>query len=198
MRGVFYRSDTRDPNTDHMFANGFYKRDVNINDPVFRFPAGRQNAPDIVPESAVCVTRHFEAAPLFPVGDLQTDSWVYVLDLDTADMTNTQQSQYAHVSSVGQTGNAGALWPMFGQERAVNSIDPNDIIGAVLVNRRFNGNDVFNGGDFRPRQYLVNNGYTGPANTAALATNLITPLIQANAWLPMPSMAQGVVRSTRQ
>ena len=44
MQGVFYRSDTRDPNTDHMFADGFYKRDVNINDPVFRFPAVRERA----------------------------------------------------------------------------------------------------------------------------------------------------------
>ena len=48
------------------------------------------------------------------------------------------------------------------------------------------------------RRYLVDNRYTRPANTAALAGNLIAPLIQANASIPMPGIAQGVVRSTRQ
>jgi hypothetical protein len=177
-----------------MFTNGFNKRDVNINNPVFRYIAGRQNAPDIVPKSAVCVTRHFEAAPLFPVSDLLTPSWVYVLDLDTADMTNTQQSQYVYVQQVGRLGVAGALWPMFGQERAVNSVAPGDIVGAVYVTRRFNGNDVFNGGSFLPSNYQANPGYLG--GNAALVANLINGLVAAGNWIDMPTQAQGIVQST--
>lgn len=195
MRGIFYRSDTREPNNpDNMFANGFHKRDPNFANPGLRFPMGPNQAPDVVPESAVCVTRHFEAAPLFPVSDLLTPTWVYVLDLDTDSMMNTQQSQYNYVSMVGQLGVLQSLWPMFGQERAVNSVAPVDIIGAVRVFRHFNGDDVFNGGTFLPTAYIANPGYLGVH--AAVVANLVTALVNQGAPIPMPTQAQGIVQST--
>lgn len=197
MRGVFYRSDTRQPyGTDHIFTNGFSKRDPNYAAPMLRQIAGPNNAPDIEPYSAVCVTRYFEAAPLFPVGDLLTQSWVYVLDLDTSVMTNTQLVQWNYVQQVGQGANPMALWPMFGQERAVDSISPNDIVGAVQVSRRFNGTDVFGGGRFLCMAYYANPGYAGPGTTGTMAANLINPLITAGQWIDMPAQAQGIVQST--
>lgn len=199
MKGVFYRSDTRDPQgTDQLFANGFSKRNSKYTAPILRLVAGPKKAPDIIPESAVCVTRYFEAAPLFPVGDLKTDSWVYVLDLDTDTMTNTQQSQWSYVQLVDQGGVASALWPMFGQERAVDSIAAGDIVGAVYVSRKFNSDNVFNGGSFLPTKYLANPGYTGPGTTAKLAADLIGPLVKDKKWIDMPTQAQGIVKSTGQ
>jgi hypothetical protein len=99
------------------------------------------------------------------------------------------------VKATGGLGVGDNLWPMFGQERAVNSIAPGDIIGAVRVRRRFNGNDVFNGGDFKPIGYTANPGFNGPAGTANMAANLINPLVNANAWIAMPTQAQGITQS---
>lgn len=179
-----------------MFANGFNKRNPIYVAPVLRLIAGPNNAPDIEPASAVCVTRHFEAAPLFPVGDLLAESWVYVLDLDTAAMTNTQQSQWSYVQLVNQGNNPGSLWPMFGQERAVDAIAPGEIVGALKVRRRFNGQDVFNGGRFLPTEYRANAGYVDPGGTAALVAGLINPLVTAAQWIDMPTQAQGIAQST--
>jgi hypothetical protein len=133
---------------------------------------------------------------LFPVGDLDTDSWVYVLDLDTFGITNTQQSQYMHVQRKGRLGVAQALWPMFGQERAANSVAPGDIVGAVHVQRRFNANDVFNGGDFLPTVYQANPVYGG--QNAALVANVMNHFVNVGDWIAMPTQAQGIVQSTRQ
>jgi hypothetical protein len=115
------------------------------------------------------------------VSDLTTNSWVYVLDLDVKDIVNTQQRQYEYVVSIGRTSSKNAMWPMFGQERCVNSIRGRYIIGAVLVRRRFNGADVFNGGDFKPGNYVANPGYLGPGPTAQLVSTTIGALINANA-----------------
>lgn len=205
-RGIFYRSDTRSPAApDSMFTNGFKKRD-NSPKPELRWVADwantdvKQNAPDIVPESAVCFTKDFMAAPLFPVGDLKTDSWVYVLDLDTQGMTNTQQSQYEYVQSIGRLGVAHALWPMFGQERAVNSVAPGDIVGAVHVKRKFNAQaildeDVFNGGSFLPDEYRANPGYLG--KSAVAVANAMNGFVSKKKWIQMPTMAQGIVKATK-
>ncbi|MHB8285811.1 MAG: hypothetical protein ACYDD1_14195 [Caulobacteraceae bacterium] len=199
MKGVFFRSDTRTPyGPDQMFANGFAKRDATILTPQLRHVAGPTNAPDIEPASAVCVTRYFEAAPLFPVGNLMTNSWVYLLDLDTSLMTNTQLLQWNYVQSIGQGGNAQALWPMFGQERAMDGIGSGDIIGAVEVQRQFPANNVFAGGNFKPLIYTANPFYDGPGTTATMAANLIAPLINAAQWISMPAQAQGIVQSTGQ
>lgn len=195
MRGIFYRSDTRHPDVPgNIFKNGFVKRDGRWQSPRLIWRS-REKAPDIVPSSGVCVTRHFEAAAIFPVTHLKADSWIYVLDLEVGEMLNTQQAQYDYVQKVGNLGSRHALWPMFGQERAVNRVNPQDIVGAVHVERSFNGRDVFHGGNFLPKSYLRNSRYKGPAATAALAEKLIQPLVEAGQWIPMPTRAQGVVKS---
>merc|ERR1712157_519499 len=92
MRGTFYRSDTRHPTLDQIFTEGFSKRNAAYADPVPQFPFGNTNvSPDIIPESAVCFTRDFKAAPLFPVGDPNVDSWVYILDLDVSTVYNSHK-----------------------------------------------------------------------------------------------------------
>ena len=85
-----------------IFDNGFTKRNSGYQDPVLRFPGGRHDrSPDIIPSSAVCFTRDFKAAPLFPVSDLVTDSWVYVMYLDVGhgQVYNSQQVQWEYVTN---------------------------------------------------------------------------------------------------
>jgi hypothetical protein len=202
MRGIFYRSDTRHPldPPDSIFDNGLKKRDARYLDPVVRFPATDQRAPDIVPQSAVCFTRHFEAAPLFPVSNLNTNAWVYVLDLDTSAIYNSQVVQYEYIASNALNTGANAtqaLWPMFGQERAINEVSAKDIVGAVEVSRHFNAANVFNGGTFTPLVYLPNPNYKGEEKTAKLVQDNLKRLVKAAQPVQMPTMASGVVHSTR-
>lgn len=201
MRGVFYRSDTRTP--DIIFPSGFQKRDASFLDPQVRFFQDSGDAttialaPDIEPQSAVCFTRHFEAAAIFPIDGDVTESWIYVLNLQVKNIMNTQATQYAFVSDRKGLGVSGNLWPMFGQERCANSIAAGDIVGAVRFTRRMNNKgDFFNGGTFSTKEYRENPQYSGDQVTADLAKKLITPLVQTGGDLPIPTQAQGIVKST--
>lgn len=204
MSGVFYRSDTREPDGDpgKIFSNGFDKRDSKYSDPKLRWPMGKGVSPDIVPQSAVCFTRHFEASPIFPVGDLKTDSWVYVMELDTKDIFNSQCKQWEDVrDKLGGKSDDEALailWPMFGQERAMNSIPGDSIIGAVRVSRKFNKPDSFmNGGTFKCLSYKANAGFRdGGGHAATLANTLIGKFVSSGEALKMPSQSYGVQKST--
>ena len=211
MLGVFYRSDTRPPlksewlnsgETWEMFVDGFDKRSPSTyTNPNLRWVAGIQNAPDVTPESAVCFTRDFQAAPLFPVGDLVTDSWVYVFEVDATQIFNTQCKQWDYVKNDlgGLSGKQALtkLWPMFGQERALNSVSANQVVGAVKVSRKFNSNDVFNGGTFKCLKYVANPGFTGTSKVASMASDMIGKLVNAGKALPMPTCASGIVKSTK-
>ena len=200
---MFYRSDTRHPlDLPHaLFTNGFDKRDPNALDPVVRFPMGQGNAPDIVPTSAVCFTRDFMAAPIFPVGDLGANSWVYVLDVDATQVYNTQKVQYDYASSNNLMANqdqaqaTGTLWPMFGQERAANHIAAGDIVGAVEVSRHFPG-AFAQGGTFDCLIFLPNENYTGPDGTLKSVQTVMNGYVRGGP-LTTPSMGEGVVHSQR-
>lgn len=202
--GTFYRSDTRHPTNapGNIFANGFTKRNAAYQDPVLRFPLGPDASPDIVPQSAVCFTRDFKAAPLFPVSDLLTNSWVYVIHMDTDAVYNSQQVQWEYIDGRGLLNGAPAqdahmiLWTMFGQERAANEVPATSIVGAVEVSRHFPQGDVFSGGAFRCLQYLANPNYveTTPnfANQVATVMNLYVNDVNPET---MPSQADGYVPS---
>jgi hypothetical protein len=93
-------------------------------------------------------------------------------------------------------GAAEALWPMFGQERAANSVAPRDIVGAVKVKRNFHGKtNVFNGGIFLPVEYLANAGYQG--ENAARVAGAIYLLVAKKEWINMPTQSMGIVESTK-
>lgn len=210
MLGVFYRSDTRPPLKSEwtasddqweMFNDGFDKRKpFKYTNPKLRWVAGTDNAPDVKPESAVCFTRDFQSAPLFPVSDLATDSWVYVLEVDATQIFNTQCKQWDYVKDdlkgLTQSEATTKLWPMFGQERALNSIAAKNIVGAVKVKRKFNQDNVFNGGRFKCLKYLSNPNFTGNSKTASLAAELIGKFVSSGEYLPMPTCASGIVKST--
>src|SRR5262249_25850842 len=164
-RGLFYRGDTRDPIADGIFKYGF-KKQARVSRvvtperaPKFRFPRGIQAAPDVYTSTIVCVTVDFFAASIFPTrqgGAYPPETWIYVLDLDTNKMFNTQQYQANYVdqlydagSIVGNQAIKDALWPMFGAERAVNRVEPYEVIGAVQVSRKLNNpGSVLEGGTF--------------------------------------------------
>jgi hypothetical protein len=115
----------------------------------------------------VCFTRDFKAAPLFPVSDLEAESWVYVLDVDVSNgkVYNTQKVQWEYVSDhkllEGKVFDEASeiLWTMFGQERAANEVAARDIVGAVHVSRAFTADNVFQGGTFTCLEYISNPGY---------------------------------------
>jgi len=201
MRGIFYRSDTRSPDTnENLFRHGFTKRDVTQLNPKLRnmgtTATGVQKAPDVDPHSAVCFTKDFFAAPIFPVGDLNVPSWVYVLDVDVANVMNTQKTQFELINNLGvnrhATGQA-ALWPMFGQERCVNSIANTDIVSAVRVARMFAGT-FSQGGSFICSVYKPNPNYTGAE--AASVQAAIAHFIDGRTH-ETPTQAQGLVQNKR-
>lgn len=194
---IFYRSDTRDPNLN-IFVNGFTKRDVTMLNPQLRAMGTASDnattiAPDVHPHSAVCFTRDFYAAPIFPVGDLNCDSWVYVLDLELSDVLNTQKVQFMLVEQTGANNAAvgqETLWPMFGQERCCNQIPNTAIVGALRVSRNFAGTFA-QGGSFTCSQYIANPHYTGGQQAAVGGA--------MNSFIPntydTPTQAQGLVRN---
>lgn len=216
MLGVFYRSDTRIPllgeatSTDtsddkkwEIFKSGFDKRGsyTTYPAPVMR-SLGKGVAPDLDPDSGVCFTRHFQAAPIFPVGDLDCDSWVYVLEVDTTGIYNTQGKQWDYFTgkSTGSTSAKKAnkmLWPMFGQERALDSVGADKIVGAVKVTRKFNGGDFMNGGLFTCVKYVANPGFSGTEKVASMAVDMIGKLVSSGKALQTPSCASGFVKSTK-
>lgn len=203
MQGIFYRSDTRDPldETDGLFHQGFNKREATFFDPSVRFPAGEDAAPDIIPASAVCFTKDFYAAPLFPVGDLTCASWVYVLNLKTDAIYNTQAVQYEYartntlLAGKSTADATDVLWPMFGQERAINAIAAGDIVGAVRVSRNFfDTGNVFGGGTFTCEMYLPNPHFTGGDGITKKVQDAMNHFVRGGA-LSMPTMSTGVVKS---
>ncbi len=204
MRGTFFRSDTRHPVNapDEMFKNGFTKRDAAILNPQLRFPGGDTESPDIVPTSAVCFTRDFLAAPLFPVRDLTIDSWVFAVDLDVSAVYNTQEVQWEHVTKhkllAGKSDAEAAevLWTMFGQERATNEIEAKDIIGAVSVRRNFAPSmSIWNGGRFTCVEYKANPGYAGSVELANKTRSTMQDFVDKSSALTMPSRDKGIIAS---
>ncbi|MGF1528251.1 MAG: hypothetical protein ACFCBW_15840 [Candidatus Competibacterales bacterium] len=210
MRGIFYRSDTRDPQSNSIFTDGFKKRDTSYDNPTMRAPTpmgnGINKAPDLESSSGVCVTRDFFAAPIFPVGDStkqNCSTWVYIVDLDVSKIFNTQAVQWEFVKSqVGTTASdvKEALWPMYGQERAVNAIAASDIVGAVYVERSFPGN-FCQGGQFVCTEYKANAKYTGGQATAvaSVMNGYVAQFNQAPWMKPhkTPTQAKGVVKSQK-
>ncbi len=208
MRGVFYRGDDRHPHDAAVFADGFMRRDKSAKQPITRFPLGFNKAPDIVTSTAVCVSKDFYAAALFPVDTDVYNSWIYVLDLDVAKMSNTQQVQYDYVMRMAGADQikapdvGAALWPMFGQERSIPSVSPKDIVGAVNVYRDFHGKTILAGGTF----CAWGAGYVGnPKYSGALGG-----VVSAAVWkvvgektgygakqLTMPTQTQGLASTAK-
>ena len=211
--GVFFRSDTRPPlnslveswrqSTEwEMFKVGFDVRDPKMKAYKHRFNNGKKQTFDLDPYSAVCVSRHFEASALFPIDNPNCDSFIYVvqLDADKSKMYNTQEKQWDYAKGLGFNQNQSqiqnnVLWPMFGQERGVRRIEPGEIIGAIDIERE---TDPFTNwtGKFKCRAYFENTDYSGTADAAKSAKELISPIVKKSAWIKTPTKAQGYKKST--
>ena len=217
--GVFYRSDTRPPlkdiDQDHrtvnnssdlakweMFKVGFDVRDPKMQAFKHRFLTSKKKTFDLEPNSAVCVSRHFEASALFPVDSPNVSSFIYLvqLDADKSKMYNTQEKQWDYAKSLGLKQESykireNVLWPMFGQERGVRRIEPGEIIGAVDVERE---TDYFTGwtGKFKCTHYYKNSGYSGTKDAAKSAEELVNKMIKEELWIKTPRKTQGYAKST--
>lgn len=137
-----FRGDTRPPKT--IFEFGFQRRGANwqyyneskkIQEPSLRFYKEKGNemikACDIVSSSAICLTRQFDLAPLFPLhpqGDelFASDyTWLYVVQLWQGFATYEEQQ-------------ALKLPISFCQEVAVRDVPSMDVIAAIQCKRYWN------------------------------------------------------------
>lgn len=220
-KGVFYRSDTRPPRNDlvedwqkhtdgwEMFKVGFDARDPSMKITKRFFEDAPKKTFDIDPNSAVCVTRHFEAAALFPVKPNNCESFVYIVELEASKLYNTQEKQwdyaynhqydpsypfkgfkYKSENAVTST----HLWPMFGQERATQRIAPGEIAGCIYVDRNA-GNGEFCD-RFQCQKWIANPGFTGSEGVTKLIGELVAPLVQKKDWIKTPRQGQGFSKST--
>lgn len=221
-KGVFYRSDTRPPRKDlveswrhdkdwELFKQGFDSRDPKMKIKQRFGDNNKKKTFDIDPNSAVCVTRHFEAAPLFPVSNKNCDSFVYIVELEASKLYNTQEKQwdyainhlydninplYGFKGMKESTVMNERLWPMFGQERATKKIEPGEIAGCILV-ERFNS---INPNDFTDRfkclEWIPNEDFTGSEAVTTIIDKLVVPLCKKQDEIKCPKQHQGVAKST--
>lgn len=189
--GAFYRSDLRAP--DDIFVNGFQKRNTSYASAHVRYLGGPDMAPDITPQSAVCFSRHFEAAALFPVSNLTSDSHIYAFAIDVMTVFNTQSTQWNHAVSRNFSEPSANLWPMFGQERAANSIPADKIIGAVHIKRIPNGTKWIHGMNFIPYKVSMNSRFKGSLDFVNNFIELTGEIL--NTTIRCPTMSDGYVKS---
>lgn len=221
-KGVFYRSDTRPPRDDlidewdrhkdgwEMFKVGFDPRDANVKITKRFKPEAPNKTFDLEPNSAVCVTRHFEAASLFPVEPNNCRSYVYIVELEASKLYNTQEKQwdyaYHHQYDPSypfkgfkykseEAVNDTHLWPMFGQERATQRIAPGEIAGCIHVDRNAGtGRDKFCD-RFQCMKWIPNPDFTGSEGVTKLIGELVVPLVQKKDWIKTPKQVQGFAKS---
>lgn len=140
---IAFRGDNRPPEV--VFTEGFTRRGgtwehfntkKEIEEPTFRFFAtdykGKQKAEDIIPSSAVCVTKKFDLAPLFPIENPENPNdpvppvtWIYIVKVQQGFLTYDLQRQLN--SSLA-----------FCEEVATRDIPPGDVICAVKCERFWN------------------------------------------------------------
>lgn len=139
-----FRGDNRSPK--EIFEFGLQRKgstwehyNVNkkaIEEPTFRFFQntwrGKEKAEDIIPTSAVCVTKNFDLAPLFPLENPQNENappppltWIYIVKVDQGFLTYELQRKLN--SSLA-----------FCEEIATRDIPSGDVICAIQCERFIN------------------------------------------------------------
>jgi hypothetical protein len=187
-RGLLFRGDTRSP--AQIFLRGFSARDRSSTGPGYRYPHGDWAAPDVDPNSVVCITRDFNAAAIFPLSNPRAQSWIYVLDLPTHDVFNVQDFQYQAVVARRSQSAPNALWPMRGQERAVLSVSAPQIVCAVKIERTLNAmaQEVF-----RPLSLTMNPLYVRSSSTRRLVEGQMNAIVADQTYIRTPTRSDAVV-----
>jgi hypothetical protein len=87
---------------------------------------------------------------------------------------------------------------MYAQERAVNIVPAQAIVGAVAVERQLVANDPQHS-EFRPRKYVVNNRYSRSPEMRRQVFKQFHSLILAHQeqWIRSPTRGSGIVANTR-
>jgi hypothetical protein len=144
---LYFRGDSRPP--AEIFASGFEKQDQSS--PIaFNYyePPNSDIVLDVVVESAVCISSRFQGAMIFPLrssGTYMDSHYCYLVAVDIDAVTNTHLQQVSQaLAQVGKLRFRAAdieemLSTAFVQEAAVDSIPPEQIIGAISFSRRFLG-----------------------------------------------------------
>jgi hypothetical protein len=152
---LYYRSDDRP--TSEIFRDGFAPRDG-------QGIVYRLMKQDIHPHTAVCVTGSLDAAALFPVKvdrsksadidpsqkEAPEETRIYVVAPKALFDTHDVQARFAarimpDQGAEQQTMGQGNL---YGQERAAQSIAPEDVLCAITVKRTWRGADYTEGGSY--------------------------------------------------
>lgn len=141
-----YRGDTREPQI--IFEEGFQRRggswefyndpknilEKKIQEPAFRISQGGQLFNDIIRTSAVCFTRNFDCAPIFPVNDFSKSPpsqlppphiFIYIVNVQQGYSTYLLQQELGSPLA-------------FCEEIATRDVPSGDVIAAVKCQRFFN------------------------------------------------------------
>lgn len=156
---IAFRSDTRPPRI--LFEFGFQRRMTTHDEYVQNRgenyePTWRHGQRDMYPESAICLTQQFDAAPIFPVGSSDNPpselTWIYIIRPQKAFMTHLYQK---HLNS-----------PLaFSEEIAVRDVPSCDVLAAIKC-KRFWGVNIDNQKDWRTgvRYELISDLQWNPKN----------------------------------
>ncbi len=143
---LFFRSDTRIPKK--IFKSGFtslnpkqgitYRKNPSVDDGMGLSKLGA--AGDIDPPSAVCLTRRFDVAPLFPFQKMGK-RFIYALAMNDSQIFDTREFQIkdtdAYLQEAIKQGipldqaRAKIGWPLFAHEYATEKVPFTNIVGAV-------------------------------------------------------------------
>lgn len=132
---LFFRSDTRVPKT--IFKSGFTSLNPKQG---ITYRSNPGIAGDIDPPSAVCLTRRFDVAPLFPFQKMGK-RFIYALAMDDSQIFDTREQQIKDTDTYLQEAiklgmpldkaRAKIGWPLFAHEYATEKVPFTSIVGAV-------------------------------------------------------------------
>lgn len=160
---MFFRGDDRPP--DEIFNDGFKKRNENVKQPRIKqnkTKDGKAMCPDIESETAVCLSRSFGAAALYPFTRKKSVSFIYVVDLNSNDMFNTQGFQFDYLlkklgDDITAQNAIDRAFNLGDREWAVNAVHYSRIIGCFAIVRKFDHkNDNRRGGVLYIKKFMLN------------------------------------------
>lgn len=196
---ICFRGDDRNP--QNIFLPGFRKRGQGS----VLYRRGNNVAGDIEPSSAVCVSARISAAAMFPLKfDYKqpkvSDTYIYVVGIDTNRLTNTHQLQVRDgMSGLSHNSAQDALWPLYAHELALPVILGNQIIAAVKCTRTWHGDNWASGAIYElHRQIIMNPGCNVPQTYFDAAIDFLQNEVANHRRGTTPKTASGYHQSTRQ
>jgi hypothetical protein len=215
MEIVCFRGDSRSP--AEIYPKGFETRNkgagIQPADIIYR--PGKNQAGDIDPDTAVCVSRLLEAAAMFPLrmGPDQPKiftAYLYCVFIDTKQcqgFLNTHAQQAVDSMAIGEktfkpkdVTPATVMWPLFAHEQAVGLIKPEWVLFALENTQHWKGDTWTLGGSVKLKLLPPNYGRNIPDVYDQAAFKLRDDLLKGRTEveLEMPKGEIGYVTPAQQ